>query len=46
MVEIYTKELEVANRSKKHAMRFFESTATLMSNLLRQLINESLNQFN
>ena len=34
------------NRSKRHALLFFESTATLMSNLLRTLINESLTQYN
>jgi hypothetical protein len=34
------------NRSKRHALLFFESTATLMSNLLRTLINESLLQYN
>lgn len=33
------------NRSKKHALLFFESTATLMSNLLRTLINQSLGQY-
>ena len=34
------------NRSKRHALLFFESTATLMSNMLRTLINESLHMYN
>ncbi|CAD8159976.1 unnamed protein product [Paramecium pentaurelia] len=42
VADLYQKELHVANRNKRHAMLFFESTATLMSNLLRTQINESL----
>lgn len=45
VVDLYQKELAVANRSKRHALLFFESTATLMSNLLRTQINESLATF-
>ncbi|CAD8130743.1 unnamed protein product [Paramecium sonneborni] len=39
---LYQKELHVTNRNKRYAMLFFESTATLMSNLLRTQINEFL----
>lgn len=46
VVDIYTEELGTMKKSKRNAYLFFEANATLMSNLLRSLINDSLVQYN
>jgi len=45
VIDIYQEELPAMSKNKKHAVLFFESNATLMSNQIRTLVRDSLQQY-
>lgn len=45
LVDIYQEELSTMGKNKRQAIIFFEANATLMSNQLRKLIEDSLNYY-